>query len=99
MLDTIGSMANLIGGAKKKICSIANAIVDNHPDAEIRMGLVGYRDLGDEYVTRHFPLSTDIQNIYAELLRFKADGGGDTPESVNEALDVAIIRLGWSDSG
>lgn len=99
VLDTTGSMTSLIDGAKKKIWSIANAIVDKNPDAEIRMGLVGYRDIGDEYVTRHFPLTTDIQNIYAELLRCKADGGGDTPESVNEALDVAVTRLGWTDSG
>lgn len=99
VLDTTGSMADLIDGAKKKIWSIANAIVDKNPDAEIRMGLVGYRDIGDEYVTRHFPLTTDIQNIYAELLRFTANGGGDMPESVNEALDVAVTRLGWTDSG
>ena len=99
VLDTTGSMANLIDGAKKKIWAIANAIVDKNPDADIYMGLVGYRDLGDEYVTRHFPLSTDIQNIYAELLRFEANGGGDTPESVNEALDVAVAKLGWTDSG
>ena len=99
VLDTTGSMANLIDGAKKKIWSIANAIVDRNPDAEILMGLVGYRDIGDEYVTRHFPLTTDIQSIYGELLTFKADGGGDTPESVNEALDVGVGKLGWSDSG
>ena len=99
VLDTTGSMAALIDGAKKKIWSIANTIVDKNPDAEIHFGLVGYRDLGDAYVTRHFPLTTDIQHIYGELLTFKADGGGDTPESVNEALDVAVTKLGWSDSG
>ena len=97
VLDTTGSMAGLIDGAKRKIWSIANAIVDHYPDAEIRFGLVGYRDIGDEYVTREYPLTTDIQHIYAKLLAFRADGGGDTPESVNEALDVAVTRLGWSD--
>ncbi|MCL2162551.1 MAG: VWA domain-containing protein [Betaproteobacteria bacterium] len=90
-------MSSLIDGAKKKIWSIANTIVDQHPDAEIRFGLVGYRDIGDEYVTKEFPLTTDIQGIYAKLLAFEADGGGDTPESVNEALDVAVTKLGWSD--
>lgn len=99
VLDTTGSMASLIDGAKKKIWSIANTIVDENPDAEILMGLVGYRDIGDVYVTKHFDLTNDIQSIYAELLTFKADGGGDTPESVNEALDVAVTKLGWSDSG
>ncbi|MDR2925274.1 MAG: VWA domain-containing protein [Azoarcus sp.] len=99
VLDTTGSMTALIDGAKKKIWSIANTIVDRNPDAEIHFGLVGYRDIGDEYVTKNFPLTTDIQGIYGELLLFKADGGGDTPESVNEALDVAVTKLGWTDGG
>ena len=97
VLDTTGSMAGLIEGAKKKIWSMANTIVDQNPDADIYVGLVGYRDIGDEYVTKQFPLTTDIQQIYGELLTFSAHGGGDTPESVNEALDVAVTRLGWSD--
>lgn len=96
VLDTTGSMSGLIAGAKKKIWSIANTIVDQYPDAEIRFGLVGYRDLGDDYVTKYFPLTTDVQAIYEQLLMFQASGGNDTPESVNEALDVAVTKLGWS---
>jgi uncharacterized protein YegL len=97
VLDTTGSMGGLIEGAKKKIWSIANAIVDQNPDAELYFGLVGYRDIGDEYVTKKFPLTTDLHSIYSSLLAFQAYGGGDTPESVNEALDVAVTQLGWSD--
>src|SRR4029079_6397069 len=51
VLNTTGSMAQLIEGAKRKIWSIATTIVDTNPDADIRMGLVAYRDLGDDYVT------------------------------------------------
>jgi hypothetical protein len=40
VLDTTGSMGPLIEGAKRKIWSIATAIVDANPDAQIRMGLV-----------------------------------------------------------
>lgn len=97
VVDTTGSMSGLIEGAKKKIWSIANMIIDQYPNAEIKFGLVGYRDLGDAYVTKHFSLTTDVQSIYAQLLQFEAEGGGDTPESVNEALDVAVTKLGWSD--
>jgi hypothetical protein len=32
-------------------------------------------------------------------LELKARGGGDWPESVNEALDVAVNKLQWSASG
>ena len=99
MLDTTGSMGGLIEGAKRKIWSIATAIVDSNPDADIRMGLVAYRDIGDDYVTQKFDLTTDIQDLYASLLELKARGGGDWPESVNEALDVAVNKLQWTSGG
>jgi von Willebrand factor type A domain len=96
VLDTTGSMGPLIEGAKRKIWSIATAIVDANPDAEIRMGLVAYRDIGDDYVTKVFNLTTDIQDLYANLLELKARGGGDWPESVNEALHVGVTKLAWT---
>jgi hypothetical protein len=97
VLDTTGSMSGLIEGAKRKIWSIATSIVDENPDAEVKLGLVAYRDIGDDYVTKSFDLTTDIQDLYANLLEMKARGGGDWPESVNEALDVAVNKLHWSE--
>ena len=99
VLDTTGSMGGLIEGAKRKIWSIATAIVDSNPDADIRMGLVAYRDIGDDYVTKKIELTRDIQDLYARLLELKARGGGDWPESVNEALDVAVNKLQWTTGG
>lgn len=98
VIDTTGSMANLIEGAKRKIWSIANTIVDINPNADIRMALVAYRDHGDQYVVKTFDMSSDIQGLYGNLLRFQAAGGGDTPEAVNEALDAAINEIRWSRS-
>ncbi|MDR2151823.1 MAG: VWA domain-containing protein [Helicobacteraceae bacterium] len=96
VLDTTGSMSNLIDGAKRKIWSIANSIIDQNPNAYVRVGLAGYRDVGDDYIVRYYPLTDDMQGIYQKLLAFDANGGGDTPESVNEALDVAVTKMGWS---
>lgn len=96
VLDTTGSMGGLIEGAKRKIWSIATTLIDCSPDAKIRMGLVAYRDIGDEYVTKRFDLTTDIQDLYGDLLQLRAKGGGDWPESVNEALHVAVTKMSWS---
>ena len=63
------------------------------------MGLVAYRDIGDDYVTKKIELTRDIQDLYANLLELKARGGGDWPESVNEALDVAVNKLQWTHGG
>lgn len=98
VLDTTGSMAQLIQGAKLKIWSIAKEMLDAQVAPQLRMALIGYRDRGDVYVTRTFDLTEDIDHIYGELLKFQADGGGDRPESVNQALDDAITRLSWDAS-
>jgi Mg-chelatase subunit ChlD len=96
VLDTTGSMGGLIEGAKAKIWSIANQMISAKPTPRLRIGLVGYRDRGDEYVTKRFDLSDDIDTIYGHLQGFQAGGGGDTPESVNQALHEAVHDMSWS---
>jgi len=96
VLDTTGSMSGLIEGAKQKIWSIANDMISAKPTPELKIGLVGYRDRGDDYVVRPFQLTDDIDALYGHLNSFTAAGGGDTPESVNEALDEAINKMNWS---
>lgn len=95
-LDTTGSMGGLIQTAKEKIWSIAGSLSQAQPAPEIRIGLVAYRDRGDAYVTQVTDLSTDLDSVYAKLMDFQADGGGDGPESVNQALYDAIHRINWS---
>jgi hypothetical protein len=96
VLDTTGSMSGLLEGAKRKIWSIANQMASGQPTPEIRMGLVAYRDRGDAYVTRFHDLTGDIDAIYAALQELSADGGGDTPESVNQALHETVERMSWT---
>jgi Mg-chelatase subunit ChlD len=96
VLDTTGSMGGLIEGAKMKIWSIANQMVSARPAPQLKIALIGYRDRGDEYVVRRYDLSEDIDAVYANLQKFQAGGGGDTPESVNQALDEAVSRISWS---
>jgi Mg-chelatase subunit ChlD len=96
VLDTTGSMGDLIDGAKRKIWSIANTIVEQNPDADVAMGLIGFRDRGDRYVVESHAMTEDLQSLYGRLTGFEADGGDDTPESVNAALDAAVNGLSWS---
>ena len=96
VLDTTGSMSGLIAAAKEKIWSIATTLAQAEHAPEIRMGLVAYRDRGDAYVTRVVDLSSDLDGMYATLMDFRADGGGDGPESVNAALGDAVERMSWS---
>jgi hypothetical protein len=95
-LDTTGSMSGLIEAAKQKIWTIANALVQAPSKPRLRFCLLAYRDRGDEYVTRHTPLTDDIDAVYAALMELQAGGGGDTPEAVNQALLETVQNSGWA---
>lgn len=96
VLDTTGSMSGLIQGAKENIWSIASSMAQAKPTPELHIGLVAFRDRGDDYVTKVVDLSSDLDSMYATLMDFQAGGGGDGPESVNQALDDAVQRISWS---
>ena len=95
-LDTTGSMGGLIEGAKQKIWSIVNQIASGQPIPEVKVGLLAYRDRGDAYITKLFDLTTDLDEVHKNLTGFKAEGGGDTPESVNQALNESVAKFKWS---
>ena len=97
VLDTTGSMTGLIEGAKQKIWSLAGGIIQR-TGGQVRIGLVAYRDRGDAYVTRLFPLTDNLDQVYSDLQGFQAAGGGDAPESVNQALFEAVAEIRWSDA-
>lgn len=96
VLDTTSSMSGLIEGAKEKIWSIASRMATGKPSPRIRVGLVGFRDKGDEYVTKTFDLTEDLDTVYKNLRAFQAGGGGDTPEHVGRALGEAVKLMTWS---
>ena len=96
VLDTTGSMSGMINAAKEKIWSIATSMASANQAPEIKIGLIAYRDRGDNYVTHTRDLSADLDSMYAYLMEFKANGGGDGPESVNQALHDAVNKMSWS---
>jgi hypothetical protein len=96
LIDTTGSMSGLIAGAKAKIWTICNQIGGGKPTPDLKVGLVAYRDKGDVYITQVHDLRDDLDSIYAALQTFEANGGGDTPEHVNQGLYDAVHKVSWS---
>jgi Mg-chelatase subunit ChlD len=94
-VDTTGSMGGLLDGAKRTVWSIATHIRKTDPNANLRIGLVAYRDIGDDYVTRPYMLTTDLDSVFTELSTYQASGGGDTPENVDAALDDTLHKMQW----
>jgi hypothetical protein len=96
-VDTTGSMGGLIEGAKRTVWAIATHVKDVDPQADLRVGLVAYRDLGDDYVTKDFALTNDMDAVFTELSGYVAKGGGDTPEDVDAGLFDAVHKMDWRD--
>ena len=96
VLDTTGSMNGLLEGAKQKIWGIVNQVMQESETATVRIGLVAYRDRGDEYLTQVQPLTEDLDKIYTTLMTYNAEGGGDFQEDVRTALTAGLNNAGWS---
>jgi Mg-chelatase subunit ChlD len=96
VIDTTGSMGGLIEGAKQKVWGIVNEVMKLPSKPEVRMGLVAYRDHGDAYVTQILPVTRDLDKVYNALMAYKAEGGGDSPEDVRQALADGVHKVGWS---
>src|SRR5919112_6615322 len=98
VLDTTGSMGGLIDGAKQRIWGIINEVMQTPGKPAVRVGLVAYRDKGDAYVTQVLPITNDLDKVYTTLMEFRAEGGGDGPEDVRQALADGVGKAGWAKS-
>ncbi len=95
LLDSTGSMADEIDQVKDTLLSISERIHNLPSRPDLRFGMVTYRDRGDDYVTLTFDFDRDVQQFLNTIQGVHADGGGDYPESVNEALHEAVHGPSW----
>ena len=95
LLDSTGSMADEIDQIKRTLLSISARVSDLPSQPDLRFGMVSYRDRGDDYVTRLFDFDDDVGRFSDTIRGVVADGGGDEPEALNEALHMAIQRPEW----
>lgn len=94
-LDATGSMDELIEAAKSRIRDIDRQLRAGNPAPSVRFGFVAYRDRDDDYVTRLYGLSPDIETAGRALADIRADGGGDDPEHVVAGLRRSVFDLAW----
>ena len=95
LLDATGSMSDEIDQIKATLLSISGRIADLPARPDLRLGMVSYRDRGDEFVTRIYDFERDVPRFLESIRGVRADGGGDEPESLNEALHEAVHAPEW----
>jgi len=93
VIDTTESMQFVIDEVKQRAQALVTAIQRMVPTS--RIGVVVYRDHGDEYVVKWVDLSFRTEKLRDFLANIKAAGGGDWEEAVLEGLDAAINEMSW----
>ncbi len=100
VIDATGSMQRFIDEARAAIDDIIQDLATVVPS--LRIGMVAYRDLGDDWTIRRAELTTDRYHIHTYLLALRAAGGRrllpDFEEAVEEGLRVASEELTWREN-
>jgi Mg-chelatase subunit ChlD len=99
LIDATGSMGDEIDKLKRSMRAVADQIARLPSQPDLCFGLVAYRDRGDEFFVRGADLSNDLSGFQTVLAGLRANGGGDYPEALNEALHTAVHRISWRGEG
>lgn len=85
-IDATGSMSDEMTYLQKELEGILDRVKAANEGLDIRVGLIVYRDKGDQYVIRDFPFTDDFNALKADLNAQSAGGGGDMPEAMQDAM-------------
>ena len=88
VMDSTYSMEDSINAMKYYINTLTKDLFAKYDEAKI--GFVLFRDVGDAYITKKIDFMEDPLSIAREVKYFYATGGGDKPEPIYEAIDVAL---------
>jgi Mg-chelatase subunit ChlD len=93
IFDATSSMAQFLRQVKIKIANLVMSFKALVPAT--RIGLVAYRDRGDDFVTKSYPLTHKTQQLQQFLNGLDPVGGGDREEAMDEGLRVALNEFNW----
>ena len=97
VVDTTGSMQPFISAAQAALLDTVEAL-GSKSGVDIRIGLIEYRDHPPQemsFVTRHYPLTSDLKKVRKVIDGLRADGGGDHPEAVYDGVNEAALLTEW----
>ena len=96
VFDATGSMGDELRYLQEEMKDVISRAKQATGGLNIRTGAVVYRDHHyDEYLTRLSRLTDDIATTQAFIDKQEANGGGDYPEAIPEALMAALNSAGW----
>lgn len=97
VVDATGSMSDELEYLKVELNNVIDSVYTVNPGVDLYTGAVFYRDVGDAYVTRVSNFTATASTTLEFIANQSASGGGDYPEAVHTALDMALNQLQWSE--
>ncbi|MDR3343379.1 MAG: VWA domain-containing protein, partial [Treponema sp.] len=93
-LDTTGSMKNKIDAVKRMLIPMLEGVISEFPS--FRIGMMLYKDYGQEYLNKAIPFTRDFKAFQRTLRAVGVGGGGsEIPEAVYEALYAGAVQFPW----
>lgn len=97
VVDTTGSMKDELDYLEAELKDVVTQIGSRAGgQLDIRVSPNFYRDRHDDYIVKPYPFTKDIDKAVRQIAQQEAQGGGDFPEAVDEALHNAIHDHEWS---
>ncbi len=93
VLDTTISMRDNVEFLRSKLIPMVKQQVAKFDS--FRIGIVLYRDYGEEYLVKPFDFSNNLDTVQTILDGIRLRGGGDKPEAVYEGIYSALTDLKW----
>lgn len=98
VMDVTGSMRHELADIRANLVGILRTL--NKLSPTLQVGFVAFKDRGDEFLTKVFPMrptsNANLEQMQRFVESFTADGGGDDPEPVGAALRDAVA-MPWRD--
>jgi Mg-chelatase subunit ChlD len=97
LVDETGSMGPYIAQVQSRLLELLKAVKESPLCRSLRVAIVTYRDhppQDSSYASRVVDFTDDTNKIEKEVVRLRASGGGDGPESVTDGL-FDMVRLDW----
>ena len=97
VVDVTGSMGDEIIYLASELSDVIRRVAANNDGVRIDLAFLFYRDDGDDekFSYNDFVVVSDEVGLAEQMRNLKkqyADGGGDYPEALDEALDIAVNK-------
>lgn len=98
VIDATSSMREYLPVVAERMQMLEQRIESSLENASLRTGAIVFRDYGERFLYQQQLLTTERKKASTFVQQFRAVGGGDDIEPLNEVLQIAA-KTNWSNVG